>query len=79
MKQPDGIQPGGAQRLRNAMRSVAGLRAVIRQTARGWVIELSDGRRCAFGRELRRSEDELLAAAVQWARRHGAASIDITT
>ncbi len=81
MKQPNRIEAQASQRLRNemrrAMRTVAAVNAVIRQTDGGWVIELSDGRSCAFGRELCRSEDTLMAAAVQWARRHGATSIQI--
>ncbi|HEX5421430.1 MAG TPA: hypothetical protein VFY39_15665 [Gammaproteobacteria bacterium] len=51
------------------------MNAVIKQTEQGYVIELSDGRRCLFGRELCGSEDVLMDAAVQWARRHGATSV----
>lgn len=78
MKRAPPIEARGAHRLRNAMRSVGGINAVIRQTESGWIIELSDGRCCAFGRDLCRSEDVLMAAAVQWARRHGATSIEIS-
>jgi hypothetical protein len=77
MKEAQRTELGGALRLRAAMRSVAAIKAVIKRTDRGWLIELSDGRSCAFGRDLARTDDELLAAAVQWARRHGAASIDV--
>ncbi len=81
MKPPQHAEVDTSQRLRNemrrAMRSAAAVNAVIRPTEAGWIIELSDGRNCAFSRDLCRSEDALMAAAVQWARRHGAGEIHI--
>jgi hypothetical protein len=72
---PQHLDGSGTHRLREAMRSGADVNAVIKQTEQGYVIELSDGRRCLFGRDLCGSEDVLMDAAVQWARRHGATTV----
>lgn len=71
------MRPEGPQGLRNALRSLPRLSAVVRCEGHGIVIELSDGRVCTLARELCRSKDQTVAAAVQWARRHGAAAVEV--
>jgi hypothetical protein len=63
--------------LRTTMRAAPRPSAVIRSLPHGIVIELSDGRVCTVAKELCRAKSHAIDAAVQWARRHGAASIEI--
>jgi len=53
------------------------LHAVIRTQSEGVVIELSDGRRCFFENGLYAVRNDGIAAAVNWAKRHGAASVHV--
>ena len=69
--------PTGPQRFQNAIRSAAGLSAVIRQTEYGLLIQMSDGRMCSLARELCGPSDSAMSAAMQWARRNGATSVEI--
>jgi hypothetical protein len=71
------MRPEGPQGLRDIMRSLPRPSAVVRCEGHGIVIELSDGRVCTLPRELCRNTDQALAAAVQWARRHGAAAVEV--
>jgi len=66
-----------ADRFRNAMREGYRLSAVISKTEYGLLIELSDGRMCAVSLESYRPQEEIMATAVQWARRHGAVSVEV--
>lgn len=67
----------GSQRFKDTIRNVARLRAVIRQTEYGLIIEMSDGRMCALSRELCGPAHGAMTAALQWARRNGATSVEI--
>ena len=69
--------PERAERLKRAMRKACCLSAIIRKTEYGLLIELSDGRVCTVSDERWRSRDGAMTAAVQWARRHGASSVEI--
>jgi hypothetical protein len=66
-----------AERFRSAMREAHRLSAVISRTEYGLLIELSDGRMCAVSLESHRPQEETLATAMQWARRHGAISVEV--
>jgi hypothetical protein len=65
------------QRFRNAIGNAHRLSAIISRTEHGLLIELSDGRMCAVSMEDFRPREEVLATAVQWARRHGAVCVEI--
>jgi len=67
-----------AEKLKQAMRKTHCLDAVIRATEYGVLIELSDGRTCSACYERYRSKEHVVAAAVQWAKRHGAVSVEIS-
>ena len=71
------IDPRGSHGLRNAMRNASITKARIKQTEDGVCIEFSDGRSVSMIKEPRVSTNSFMAAAVQWARRHGANSIEI--
>lgn len=66
-----------AERLKQAMRRAHCLGAVIRATEYGVLIELSDGRTCSASFEGHQSRRRVVSAAMQWARRHGAVSVEI--
>ena len=65
------------QSLHATMRAAPRPSAVIRSLPHGIVIELSDGRVCTVAKELCRAKGHALDVAVQWARRHGAATVEI--
>jgi hypothetical protein len=71
------IDPRGPHGLRNAIRNLSSTRARIKQTDRGAQIDFSDGRTTSLVREPHVSSESFMAAAVQWTRRRGIASIDI--
>ena len=71
------IDPRGSHGLREAMWRGDGLKAYIRIGDAGVSIEFSDGRKADLPKEARVSSSSLMAAAVQWARRHGATSIEV--
>lgn len=71
------INPDRSQGLRRAMWRSVELKAYIRISDEGVDIEFSDGRKTSLPREARVSSNSLTAAAVQWARRHGATSIEV--
>jgi hypothetical protein len=66
-----------AGNLRDAMRQVPKPSAVIRRTEYGLLIELSNGwERTVSGAKFP-SSSRALAAAVAWAKRHGAKSVEV--
>ena len=70
--------PTGPQRYRKALRSAASLSAVIHRTEGGLLIELSNGRVCSLADDAFGPTTNALTAAVQWARRNGATSVEIS-
>ncbi len=71
------INPRGSHGLRSVLTNVEAVEATIRKTEKGVAIELSDGRSADLTRDPRTSSSSFIAAAVQWARRHGATSLKI--
>jgi hypothetical protein len=69
--------PNRTERLKNAIREACSLSAVIKKTEFGLVIKLSDGRVCTVSDDLWRPGDDAMTAAMQWAQRHGASSVEI--
>ncbi len=77
MRQNLHLNPKGSQRFRKALRNAAGVSAVIHRTEDGLLIELSNGRVCSLSNDAFGPTTNALTAAVQWARRHGAMSVEI--
>jgi hypothetical protein len=71
------IDPKGRHGLRTTLRSLNTTRARIKKTDEGAQIEFSDGRITSLVKEAHVSLDTFIAAAVQWTRRRGVASIEI--
>jgi hypothetical protein len=71
------IDPRGPHGLRSALRGVNSTRARIKQTDEGAQIDFSDGRTTSLVKEPHVSSESFMAAAVQWTRRRGIASIEI--
>ena len=71
------IDPRGSHGLRNAMSRAAVIKAHIRQTDDGAQIEFSDGRSVDLVRESQVSVTQFMAAAMQWARRRGAVTVEV--
>ena len=71
------IDPRGSHRLRNALLQAAPIEATIRRTDDGLSICLSDGRNVELATAPSDTWDSSVAAAVQWARRHGATSLTV--
>jgi hypothetical protein len=67
----------GAQAFREAVRRAPRLDAVIFAESHGISIELSDGRRCYWASEHCQFKRDIIGAALQWAHRHGATSVEI--
>jgi hypothetical protein len=63
--------------LRNAIRQVPRLRAVVHAEAGRIVITFSDGRTHAVELPQCVASEQLIVAAVNWCRRHGARSVEI--
>jgi hypothetical protein len=64
-------------RLRDVMRRAPALRAVIRVEPGQIVIDFSDGRMHRIPHAHYIAADQLLRAAAQWCRRHGADTVEI--
>jgi len=64
-------------RLRAAMLDAPKLTAVIHQTEYGLIIELSDGRMRSVSRAHCDPGQAAIQAAVQWAKRRGATSVEV--
>ena len=77
MRQNLRLHTKGSQRFRGALRSAAGLSAVIHRTEDGLLIELSNGRVCSMTRDAFGPTTNAMNAALQWARRNGATSVEI--
>jgi hypothetical protein len=65
------------QAFREAVRRAPRLEAVILAESHGISIELSDGRRCYWATEHYQFKRDVIGAAVQWAHRHGATTVEI--
>ncbi len=66
-----------AGRLRDVMRRAPELRAVIRVEPGQIVIDFSDGRTHRIPHAHYVAADQLLRAAAEWCRRHGADAVEI--
>lgn len=77
MRQHLYLHSKGAQRFRKALRSPGSVSAVIHRTEGGLLIELSNGRVCSLTQDAFGPTTNALTAAVQWARRNGATSVEI--
>lgn len=77
MAQTMRIDPSGWHGLRKATARATALQARITATGEYIHIDFSDGRKVRFGRDRQVSSSSLVAAAMQWARRHGAGSIEL--
>ena len=64
-------------RLRAAMLDAPKLTAIIHQTEYGLIIELSDGRMRSVSRAHCDPGQAAIQAAVQWAKRRGATTVEI--
>jgi hypothetical protein len=71
------FQRPGAQAFRDAVRRAPSVDAVILAESHGISIELSDGRRCYWATEHCQFKKVIIGAALQWAHRHGATSVEI--
>lgn len=71
------LYSNASQRFRNTLRSAASLRAMIHRTEYGLLIELSDGRMCTLSHDAFGPTTNAMNAAMQWARRKGATSVEI--
>ena len=71
------IDPRGPYRLRKAMSQAEPMEATIRRTDDGISICMSDGRNVELATAPSDTWDSCVAAAVQWARRHGATSLTV--
>jgi hypothetical protein len=71
------IDPQGVHGLRKAMRGRRAVRAHMRGTEEGIHIEFSDGRSSYLCKDPRVPMESFMAAAMQWARRHGATALEI--
>jgi hypothetical protein len=60
-----------------AVRRAPRVEAVIFAESHGLSIELSDGRRCYWATEHCQFKRDIMGAALQWAYRHGATSVEI--
>jgi hypothetical protein len=67
----------GSRNFHATMRNALRLTAVVRNAADGIVVELSDGRQCCFQQGLPPVRSVGIAAAVEWAKRHGACDIEV--
>jgi len=67
----------GPQAFREAVRPTPRVEAIIHAESHGISIELSDGRRCYWAAEHYQFKLDVIGAAVQWAHRHGATSVEI--
>ena len=75
-QQPDA--PAESSRdFHEAMRNAPRLTAVVRDLAHGVVVELSDGRQCCLTHEVSPVRSVSIAAAVEWAKRHGAMDVKV--
>lgn len=63
--------------LRSALNSIPPLTATIRRTGCGVRIRFSDGRIAWLDRETNVSESGFMGSVSDWARRHGAVTIEI--
>jgi hypothetical protein len=63
--------------LRQAIRNANQLSAVIRRTRTGFRIELSNGRVCSISTKYWHPRKDAMTAAVQWAHRHGATTVEV--
>ena len=77
MKRILGAQSGESDRFHDAVREAATIRAVIHRTESGLLIELSNGRSCTVSRDAFGPAEDVMEAAMRWARRNGATSIEI--
>ena len=77
MRQNLRLNPTGSQRFRKVFRSAASVSAVIHRTEGGLLIELSNGRVCSLSHDAFGPTTNALTAAMQWARRNGATSVEI--
>ncbi len=66
-----------SRRFRKALRGPANVSAVIHRTEGGLLIELSNGRVCSLAHDAFGPTTDALTAAMQWARRNGANSVEI--
>ena len=71
------IDPRGPYGLRKVLRGTQTLAASISRSPAGVTVSFEDGRYWDFTREPGISSSRFVAAAVQWARRHGATAIAI--
>lgn len=72
------IDPRGPHGLRTALRTLnSTIQARIKATDDGAQIVFSDGRTTTLVREPHMSSDTFIAAAVQWTRRRGVATIEV--
>ena len=71
------IDPRGPHGLRKVLSRMQALEANIRRSDKGLTVSFDDGRYWSFTRESGMSSSRFVAAAVQWARRHGATAIAI--
>ena len=77
MRQNLYLHSKGSRRFRSALRSTVGVNAVIHRTESGLLIELSNGRMCSLSHDAFGPRTNALTAAMQWARRNGATSVEI--
>ena len=77
MRQHLYVNPNGSERFRRALRN-SGASAVIHRTEGGLLVELSNGRMCSISHDAFGPATNALTAAVQWARRNGATSVEIS-
>ncbi len=78
MRQNLRLHAKGSQRFRQVLRSASDVSAVVHRTENGLLIELSNGRVCSMSRDAFGPATNALTAAVQWARRNGATSVEIS-
>ena len=67
----------GSRTFREAVRATPPVEAIIHAESHGISIELSNGRRCYWASEHYQFKRDVLGAAIQWAHRHGATSVEI--
>ena len=78
MRQNLRLDPTGPQRFQQALRNAANVTAVIHRTEGGLLVELSNGRVCSLTHDAFGPATDALTAAMQWARRNGAISVEIS-
>lgn len=71
------IDPRGPHGLRKVLGEARTVEASIHRSETGITVSFGDGRNWDFAREPGTSSSSFVAAAVQWARRHGATAIAV--